>query len=215
MNRLLGEREAAEVRTNFLRGLGCVLSPHSATYVAMPITSGRRFIQWHRRSGKSLSGEAYNQGLLHEVEEPNKRRGHEYVIGLRARRQKHGGRPVIEPASLSVSGFDQSHYIALWTAVIEQFAAEVILLDGWQYSVGCSTEFSVAHLNSLAVTDEKGHSLEIADGAKLVAAAASELDATDGVTHARLHKVAAQIHKLGLNPPKTRSSFRAERRVAV
>lgn len=128
------QREA----TLLLAALSSCTDRHSATYVAGPITSGRRFLDWYQAQGASLTHDrqAYREAHLSAVIRPNILYGASVAATLRQRKE----RVVIEPFSLTVADWTQADYLHFWSEVIEQLVAEVYLLDGWSASVGSSYE---------------------------------------------------------------------------
>ncbi|WP_244487897.1 hypothetical protein [Aminobacter sp. DSM 101952] len=153
-----------------------VMEKSSAIYLSGPITTGPRFVQWHALEGHLLdsTGEEYRKELGHHVIAPNS-----------ADIQKEAGRlrrqyrvPVLEPATLNVSGWRQNDYLSLWNKVIETLVARMIMMPGWQYSFGCATEIASAFRAGIPVTTIDGIHITPRKARNLLQVAAHELKST-------------------------------------
>ena len=86
---------------------------------------------------------------------------------------------VINPAATLIRGWRQEHYMQLWTRVVSEFADEMYLADGWEYSSGCLQEARLAFINCLPVCNSQGSALDAYECAGTVRRArlsASDLD---------------------------------------
>lgn len=144
-----------------VRSLGSVIADKKATYVATPITSGHRFIEWFATYGRhhNSTGDDYQQDLLHRVIEPN----------IAAARRKIGKlretNPVlIDPTQLDLPGWSQNDYRLFWGRVIEAYVCRAVFLDGWALSSGCAYEFFVTSKLGIAQYKEDGSSLQYEEG---------------------------------------------------
>lgn len=128
----------SEIET-LLGMLDSVVPHRAAVYVAAPITSGRRFIDWFpmRPAGLGVGTAAYLAEHQRHVVEPNCRAAAAEVARLRGALSG----VVIDPTAVTLNGWSQADYHALWGSVIERFARAVVFLDGWEYSGGCVYEF--------------------------------------------------------------------------
>jgi hypothetical protein len=51
----------------------------------------------------------------------------------------------IDPSQLhDIEGWTQQDYRSFWRHVIAEFCHSIVLLDGWELSIGCVSEFAVA-----------------------------------------------------------------------
>jgi hypothetical protein len=131
--RLSHEREVS----GMLGILGAVLAPSSSIYVSSPITTGPRLIRWHEAKSRSDAQNSFEQ----EVLRPNLAKAKEAVAIIRETAQV----PVIDPTALpEQEEWTQDDYRFLWGRVIELFALEVVFLEGWEFSSGCTYEYLVA-----------------------------------------------------------------------
>ena len=131
-------------------------------YLSGPITTGLRFIDWWGQSGHRLApnSESYGDGLRRQVIVPNENQLKVTAELLRAK----GSEPVIEPASLFVDEWSQQDYTELWEQFIADHANRILLLDGWEYSAGCASEFCRAHLEGIPTARIDGSPIVARDG---------------------------------------------------
>jgi hypothetical protein len=132
-------------------------------YLSGPITSGPRYI------------DALKNGASQSEFEQIKRQNCEEIISevKKLRSQRH--EIVIEPASLQFPEWSQSDYHALWERLIERHIRLVILMPGWQYSIGCAIEFAHASAHDIRTETLAGAPVSIDDGVELISAACDEL----------------------------------------
>lgn len=155
-----------------VRAMACIVDGKCATYVSGPITTGRRYIDWYLSYGRKLEfgGDEYNASLKRYVSGPNESDIAEIAKEVR----KYKG-PVIEPATLYVAGWGQQEYLTFWVQVIEKFASEMVVVRGWQYSLGCAAEFRHAVNTGIAVKDCDGFFIDLNTGFALISEAADEI----------------------------------------
>lgn len=153
-----------------------VLGDEKATYIATPITGGRRFYAWRRdelhaelRPGDSQ----YEELLRHNVVRPNLAAVQRRIVLLRERIEG----PVIDPSIVDVPGWSQHDYRTFWGSVIVQFARAVVLLDEWQFSKGCTHEWDVAARRGLPIYDQQMRPLPLADALAILRGAVQEIAA--------------------------------------
>jgi len=123
--------------------LACATGGHNGVYVSAPITTGRRYAQWSARAGPRPGVEATEIENEHRnsVIEPNLSVIRPFVDRLRPKLK----RTVIDPTVLKDrKGWNQDDYRQFWARVIEKLAVEVIFMNEWQYSEGCTYEFLTA-----------------------------------------------------------------------
>lgn len=148
-------------------------------YLSGPITTGRRFIDWWRAGGYAFppDSEDYRSALRRNVIALN-----EEALKLTAEllRAKHS-EPVIEPASLFVSHWSQDDYLELWEQFITDHASRILLMDGWEFSAGCASEFSRAHLDGVPTARIDGTPVVVRDGIAAIRRALAEVEALDPV----------------------------------
>lgn len=154
--------------------LACAVNGRGAEYVSTPITTGPRFMDWYHAEGARLGrgSDAYKHAHQEKVIAQNNLHARQFVERLRIER-----RIVIEPTSLEVGHWTQNDYRHLWGKVIELYVRRVWLLDGWQYSSGCVFEFYVASREGIETLDETGRYISRRQGAEMIEAAISEIEA--------------------------------------
>jgi len=144
-------------------------------YLSGPITTGQRFIDWWIQCGHSLvqDPQAYDDGLRQQVIVPNENQLKVTAELLRA----SGVEPVIEPASLFVSDWSQQDYLVLWEQFIADHASRILLMDGWEYSAGCASEFCRAHLEGIPTARIDGSPVVARDGIAAIGRALARVEA--------------------------------------
>lgn len=154
--------------------LASAVGGREADYVSTPITTGQRFLAWYHAEGHALErgSDAYKRAHEAQVIRPNGLDAQEFVARLRRER-----RLVIEPTSLCLPHWTQNDYRHLWGKVIERYARRVVLLDGWQFSSGCSFEFYVAARSGIDASSQDGQFISREQGCSLIAAAIVEMEA--------------------------------------
>ena len=155
------------------QAISCVVNPQSAIYISGPITTGRNFIDWYLHHGILLRSDkiSYFSRLKLDVIQKNEAA----ILTLAGAVRNRTNDYVIQPASLLVPEWEQQDYIAFWLSVIDQFSKELILVDGWQYSIGCVTEYTFAKRKDLCIRTQGGVILGVQEGAELVMNAINEV----------------------------------------
>lgn len=143
-------------------------------YVSTPITTGRHHL--HARDY-----------VRHEVISGNVERAKVVVDQVRATKPEL----VIDPTGLEdVPGWAQEDYHDLWVAVITRFARMVIFVDDWQYSVGCTKEFTAAYQRALPIFTQDLQPMRYDEGRRLLGTAATEVHAINGAEAPLLEAIA-------------------------
>lgn len=150
-----------EQKALLLQAWGSVLEARSAVYLSGPITTGPRFIDWARKS-RTLGGADYAKELRTFVIEPNSRDIRETAESLRAKASE----PVLEPATLYVSGWSQKEYLDLWAEVIEGYVKRLVMMPGWSFSVGCAFELGLAFERGIPVSTLTGLGITLDDACR-------------------------------------------------
>jgi hypothetical protein len=147
------------------------------SYLSGPITTGQRFLEWWTETGHSLAPDsaAYRESLHEQVILYNEARLKLAAEMLRAK----GADPVIEPASLFISGWSQRDYLELWEQFIVDHASRIPLLDGWEYSAGCASEFCRAHVEGVPTARIDGSPIVARDGIAAIDRALARVEALE------------------------------------
>jgi len=155
------------LRNLLLEAYDSILASRSAIYCSAPITSGQRYIEWLTQSGGSrnlIDDYSPSEREQHRVRviEPNRAHARGIADDLRRRTRK----PVIDPTAIGpVSGWRQTDWIGFWEEVIARFAVELVFVEGWEYSYGCTHEFWFATSEGIPTFDETGQPLPASRGA--------------------------------------------------
>lgn len=158
--------QAAQPLDAIRRAWHSAFGSRKVAYLSGPITTGPRFIDWWRAAGHALEpGSAeYDHGLRETVIIPNENDLKITAEILRAR----GSEIVIEPASIFVTDWSQQDYLLLWEDFIARHASRIILVDGWEYSAGCATEFCRAHVEGVPTISVRGAPIVARDGVSAI-----------------------------------------------
>jgi len=150
----------------------CGDARHPFAYLSVPLTTGRAYIEQRARYARVGVDDAKEiQAERRRTVSSNRSRAYEAAKRLRANMRGM----VIDPSRFGdVPGWGQSDYHEFWVNVIGRFAEEVFFLDGWQYSVGCTIEFSTAIRLGLPTLTTEFVALNAATGSELVHAAVRE-----------------------------------------
>jgi hypothetical protein len=170
---MAGSPSKADVSDLLLSLVGrCVDDTHPITYVSVPVTTGRAYLEWQIRQGGGADDPARPAPEAPpEVVAANRRRAGEVVGRLRARVPGL----VIDPSRLvHIDGWTQADYHAFWLRVIDKYAESIVFVDGWQYSVGCTIEFAEAIRLALRTLTEHFRPLDYTSGVRLIRTALRE-----------------------------------------
>ena len=180
--------------------LGSVIIEHSGVYVSVPITSGKRYAKWLnlRNIEPDLTHPDTYQEFQREVLKPNFDHAQSIIRKLR----KLFPKALIDPTALrDIDGWTQDDYRYLWGKVIEQYAGTVVVIDGWQYSNGCSYEILVSYQSATyhcpLVLNENLQPLTLEQGLTLVKASIHELKEAELPTEFLEH-IAEQLASIAL-----------------
>jgi hypothetical protein len=137
-----------------------VIEGRNATYISVPITTGKRFVDWWRQRGRRLaeaSSELYDEEHYRAVVQPNLDAARRRISRIRSETPGI----VIEPTPFKKPEWDQKKFRKFWAQVIQRFVSAVIFLEGWEYSSGCSYEYLIAYRSGVKTLDEKSHPLPL------------------------------------------------------
>ncbi len=151
-----------------LQAWECAFSGTSITYLSGPITTGKRFVEL-------VQGGEMTPSVRHELIKENCKKLKAKALQLRIDR----GHTVLEPASLTVRDWSQKDYLALWERLIEKHVNVVLFMPGWEYSVGCATEFVKAISVGIRTETVAGVPLTLRSGLRLMSAAVERIGNTD------------------------------------
>jgi len=143
-------------------------------YIAVPMTTGQNFLQWYTNEGAALdcSTEEYKKQHYEKVIFPNCEAAKKRIAAIR---NAYSNAIIIDPTSFSISEWTQEEYHYFWGKIVECCVNKVVLLDGWQYSIGCSYEFLTAVQNGIETISENGSPLSRGLGVNLILHAMTEL----------------------------------------
>ncbi len=172
MKNIVSEKCSSD-RDRMLQAVKCVVAANSAVYISGPITTGKNFVRWYLAEGMNLAkgSPEYAAAFRTKVLKVN-----EFEILDLAKRIRFSDKEVvIEPASLYIPEWNQVDYINYWIEIIENFVGKIILVDGWQFSLGCVKEFSFAAIRNYQIFSHDGQAISHDCGKEMVLAAAREV----------------------------------------
>ena len=172
--------------SELLSMLDTAIGGKRATYVASPITTGVRYLEW-RSSGCSPE----RVSLVSQVIVPNCNAAREFAEELRKKFEF-----VINPAAFYAENWAQDDYHSLWRAVIDRFVVRVVLSEGWYLSLGCCLEFYQASSLDLEILTHDLTPIDVESAERLIALGISQLK-NFGVDVSRLENLAASLQHLG------------------
>jgi len=170
-------------------------------YLSGPITTGRRFLDWWQRDGAAL-GEGtpgYASGLRAHVIRPNEDELKAVADHLRTLLNE----PVIEPASLFISHWSQHEYLELWEQFITDHASRILLIDGWEFSAGCASEFCRAQLDGVRTERSDGTPVVASDGIAAIRRVLAEVRKLDPAPTYLVNTLESTVERLAATLPTT------------
>lgn len=131
------KRESVSIVLSAYRSM---LSP--IAYVSMAITSGRRYYDVLEAKGVKSLDELAKQdpdAIYRDIIQPNIA----YGVDLAKTISQKTSLPVIAPAIFEAKKqrWREEEYMFMWYRMLEEKAQEIYMMEGWQYSNGCSQEF--------------------------------------------------------------------------
>jgi hypothetical protein len=188
--------DGSHLARHLLELLDGVVEDRQAIYISVPITTGKRFLEWRRGLGAQLapSDEHYSKEHETHVIEPNQANVKPILQSVRnhLRREAREG-VVIDPTTLQVSSWTQADYYTFWTTVIARYVSTAVFMNGWEFSSGCTKEFLAAVRAGAELLQEDLRPLNLIEGERLVRNAISALD-DEIIPKAPLEEALREIH---------------------
>lgn len=148
---------------NFIVILKSLFSGNDIVYISTPINTGERYIKWYSNKGKLLEDnmQEFNEQRYKLVVEPNIKYANESIKEIR----KNIKKIVIDPTILEndILQWSQDEFYEFWGKVIKELISEIILLDGWEYSIGCSYEYLSAIENNVRIYSQDLKQMRVSD----------------------------------------------------
>ncbi len=168
-----------------LQAWECAFAGMSITYLSGPITTGLR--QVRRLQSGSLTDEAKAK-----ITKENCENLKSTATRLRVERSEI----VVEPASLDIVDWSQKDYLVLWESLIEKHTKLILFMPGWEYSLGCATEFTRAIINDVRTETVSGSPITLDDAVTLLQVALKDILSNDGAKNQKLEKLASGLCKI-------------------
>lgn len=166
---------------DYARILECIHWKSHPIYVSTPITTGRLYLDWWQRRGRSIvdkfgeRSKRYESEFNSEVVQKNQALANAVIKRVKMQREE----PVIDPTQFTMENWDQDEYRHYWLQVIIRFVSTVVFVDGWQYSSGCSYELLTALDEGKEVLDESLNPISLEIASQLVEHAVLEYQSLD------------------------------------
>lgn len=143
-----------ELSDLLLDALRSVVDERSATYVAGPLATGRRYYD------ELLAGIPN----VEDVRRSNERSMRRVVSELRGRL----GWPVIDPGVLRVNHWSPSEHGTLFLRVVADLCRDVVFVEGWEFSSGATKEFVFAQEQGIPCLDSSENIITLEQGRLLL-----------------------------------------------
>lgn len=158
--------------------LSCVIDDKSATYVSIPISSGKKFVDWYKSVGKNFlkkGDDLYRSEHYKSVIKENTSAATNKLREIKSRIDA----PIIDPTKLEFIEWEQDEYRYYWGKVIEKYAKQAIFCDGWEYSDGCSFEFLKSIELNIECLDQNLEMISLENALKMLDASILEMRGSD------------------------------------
>jgi hypothetical protein len=183
-NKLETPRALSPVHEAVLQAWECAFLGTSITYLSGPITTGKRFFELVQSGEMTPS---VRKRLIKENCDDLKAKALQLRVGR--------GQTVLEPASLTISDWAQNDYLVLWERLIEKHVNVVLFMPGWEFSVGCVTEFVKAITVGIRTETVTGVPLSLGSGLRLMSAAVKQIENAGALQDGALSEISAGIQR--------------------
>jgi hypothetical protein len=186
------DRHHLEERAMALSAMDCLLNGEKGLYASSELTTGTRTYRALGENGFRAAAELADPHRTALLERNMEEAG---AFARRLREELGGTVPVITPAPFLAPGWTQAEYLGFWEELIRTRVKAVYFNDAWEYSNGCSFEFTVAREAEVPCFDARLHPLLLDDGIARVERAVADLEAR-GFDPERLRLNLARLHRL-------------------
>lgn len=155
-------RNSELLHSAILQAWKCALGDKKVIYLSGPITTGRQMLE-NIRAGVIIADEVIA------------RENSAALVGAADTLRRELNDIVLEPATLCIPGWSQAEYLRLWKECIKRYVSVVMFMPGWQYSVGCVTEFGFAKTHGVNTQKIDGTELSSEEALALLDGARSNL----------------------------------------
>ena len=134
-------------------------------YCSVPITTGPRYFEWLKKGGDSDNITEKRK----EIIVPNIRHARKTINQIRELLRC----PVIDPTTIeNVDAYNRNwteeQFYEFWDIVIQNAVSEIVFLDGWNFSTGCSNELLSAILGNKPIFYQNYSPMKIGDAVNMV-----------------------------------------------
>jgi len=158
---------------NYINALDCIYFNTLNIYLTTPITTGKRYINWHTTQSKNFikNSKEWQDSFSKDVLLPNKNsafKARANIIKNKTLKSKLKYFNVINPARISNVNFTQNDYLYLCNNLLIEKTHYVILNKGWEFSGGCIYEFMISQIENIKCFDLKINPMDIDLGVSMI-----------------------------------------------
>jgi len=183
--------------------IDCVLNRERAIYCSCELTSGLRLYEALRKhklkTAAELKKEAGQAWFDANIFVPNMDAANEFARFVRS--TLIDNTMVITPAPFSARGWSQPEYLAFWETLLRTRIKAAWFNRNWQFSNGCTFEFSVALHGRIPVFDCDGGPLDPQSSIECVEAAIQQLHA-EGFDTSKLQENLGRMQAVRIQAPE-------------
>jgi len=170
----------------------CFTRDEKAIYCSSELTTGIRLytacLDNKLTDRYALADKLGKEWLRDNVFKVNETEANRFADEVQRKRQH----TTISPAALFVPEWGQHDYLGFWDKLIRTRIREVHFNENWQYSNGCTFEYSAARYAGLPTYDKNGLPLTPAEASKMIRQAI-DLLTTKGIDTRKLEEHRNQI----------------------
>ncbi|HYJ06952.1 MAG TPA: hypothetical protein VEX43_17610 [Chthoniobacterales bacterium] len=178
-------------------GIDCVLNDERAIYCSCELTTGARLyaaLREHKvKTAPELKEKLGKEWFSAKIFDANVKLGKEFAQCVRNRLTDKT--LVITPGPFMAPTWTQPEYLFFWETLLRTRIKAGCFNRNWQFSNGCTFEFTVAVDEGLPTLDHNGEPLDLESGIQLIETATRELE-SDGFDTSTLRQNLERLHAI-------------------
>lgn len=178
-------------------GIDCVLNDERAIYCSCELTTGARLyaaLREHKvRTAAELKQKLGKEWFSANIFDANVKLGKEFAQCVRNRLTDKT--LVITPGPFMAPTWTQPEYLFFWETLLRTRIKAGCFNRNWQFSNGCTFEFTVAVDKGLPTLDHNGEPLDLESAIQLIESASRELE-SDGFDTSALRQNLERLHAI-------------------
>ncbi|MEL7661380.1 hypothetical protein [Acetobacterium wieringae] len=188
-----------------------LLIGNDLVYVSTPINTGERYIDWFLSLDKKVKKdhhEFFRQRNVCVIE-PNINNARKCIQRIR----KNTSKLVIDPSTIENDNLNwsQDDFYLFWDKVIKNLVDEIIMLDGWEYSVGCCYELLSAIENNIEIYSQNMKRMTVADASLKLRKSLKRYSSHNMPEEEKIKAILEKVEKLNQNEVVHLLKFEKER----